>query len=99
MVNDFHDEIWFSKGGNVNITFHMHTFIIYALISTHLTLPFIKTHDSWLFHITKIYTSKYIVKNSITRLQVISSYFDTTENSHNNMNIEITVKICDSLYY
>jgi len=32
--------------------------------STHLTLPFIKTPYSWLFHITKIYTSEYIIKNS-----------------------------------
>jgi hypothetical protein len=31
--------------------------------STHLTLPFIKTLESWLFHIIRICTSKYIVKN------------------------------------
>jgi hypothetical protein len=32
--------------------------------STHLTLPFIKTLKSWLFHITKICTLEYIVINS-----------------------------------
>jgi hypothetical protein len=34
-----------------------------------------------------------------TRLQVISSYFDNTKKSQNNINIKIITKICASLYY
>jgi len=38
--------------------------------STHLTLPFIKTPDSWLFHITKICTLEYIIKNSRNNITI-----------------------------
>jgi hypothetical protein len=38
--------------------------------STHLTLPFIKTPNSWLFYITKICTSKCIVKNSKNKVTI-----------------------------
>jgi hypothetical protein len=38
--------------------------------STHLTLPFIKTPDSWLFHITIIRTLVYIVKNSRNKITI-----------------------------
>ncbi len=30
---------------------------------------------------------------------MISSYSDTTNNSHNNMNIKFIVEVCASLYY
>ncbi len=55
----------------------IHSLFLFSF-STHLTLPFIKTPNSWLFHITKIYTSKYIVKNSkkkITIQFIISWYY------------------------
>ncbi len=48
---------------NNKFALHMHTFTILFCFSTHLTLPFIKTLDSWLFHITKISISGYITKN------------------------------------
>ena len=37
---------------------------------THITLPFIKTLDSWLFHITKIYTSEYNAKKSKDKITI-----------------------------
>jgi len=53
---------------HIIITINLHFTCIHSLFlswfSTHLTLAFIKTPNSWLFHITKIYTSKYLVKNS-----------------------------------
>ncbi len=41
---------------------------------THLTLPFIKTLDSWIFHMTKIYTLEYI-RNKITIHFIILWYY------------------------
>jgi hypothetical protein len=38
-------------------------------------------------------------KNSKTKLQFISSYYDTIANSHNNLNIETIVKVCTFLFY
>ncbi len=38
-------------------------------------------------------------KNSKTKSQFISSYVDTTNTSHNNMNIEFTIEVYTSLYY
>jgi hypothetical protein len=63
--------------------------------STHLTWPFIKTPNLRLFQITKIYISE----NPKTKLQFISSYFDITKNSHNNINIKFTTKVYASPYY
>ncbi len=34
-----------------------------------------------------------------TRLKFISSYYDTTKKTHNNINIEFTAKVYASLYY
>jgi hypothetical protein len=62
-------------------------------------MPFIETPDSWLFHLTRIYLSKYIIKNSKKKSQFISSYDDATNNSHNNMNIAFTIEGCAYLYY
>ncbi len=59
-----------------------------------MPLQFIKTAYSWLFHITKIYTSKYNVNNPKTKLHFISLFFDTTKNSLNNMNMKITIEVC-----
>jgi hypothetical protein len=41
---------------------------------THLTSRFLKTLDSWLFHITRIYTIKYI-RNNITIHFIILWYY------------------------
>ncbi len=62
---------------NNKFAFHIHTFIIHALIFNVLNMSFIKTPNSWLFHITKICTSKYLEKdskNKITFHFIIFSY-------------------------
>ncbi len=63
-------------------------------------MQFLKTPNSWLYHITKIYASKYNV-DKIKRQNYNSLHyiFDTTENSHNNMNMETTTKVCTTLFY
>jgi hypothetical protein len=55
---------------NNRFALHLHTFIISAFFSTHLALPFIKRPYSWLFHITKICTLEYIVKNSKNKITI-----------------------------
>jgi len=37
-------------------------------------------------------------KNPETRLKFISLYFDTTKNSHNNMDMEVIVKVYSFLF-
>jgi len=53
---------------------YLHFTCIHSLFmpwfSTHLTLTFIKTPNSWLFHITRICTSKCIVKNSRNKVTI-----------------------------
>ncbi len=61
-------------------TLHMHTSIIYALIfnTLNIAIPFIKTPYSWLFHITRICISEYIMKiskNNITIHFIIFWYY------------------------
>jgi hypothetical protein len=58
---------------NSRFALHMHTFmhsLLFPWFSTYLTLWFIKTPYSWLFHITKICTSQYVVKNSRNRITI-----------------------------
>jgi len=59
---------------HTTIITYLHFTCIHSIImpwfSTHLTLPFIKTPYSWLFHITKIYTSEYIIKNSKNNITI-----------------------------
>jgi hypothetical protein len=59
---------------HITITTYLHFTCIHSLIlpwfSTHLTFPFIKTSNSCLFHITKICTSKYIVRNSRNKITI-----------------------------
>jgi len=62
-------------------------------------MQFIKIPNSWLFHINIIYTSKYNVENLETKLHFISLFFYITKNSHNNMNMKISEKVCTFLCY
>jgi hypothetical protein len=55
---------------NNKFALHMHTFISFTFFSTNLTLPFIKTLDSWLFHIIRISTSEYVIKNSKNKITI-----------------------------
>ncbi len=76
----------------------MHTFTIPALILNTPTYA-VKTLYSCLFHITRIYTSRYNANNPKIKFYFILYIFDTTENSHNNMNMKITVKVCTFFVY
>jgi hypothetical protein len=82
---------------NNRFELHMHTSTISVLIFN--TSPIIKTPYSWLFHIIRIYTLKYILKTLKTRLQFILSYYDITKNSRNNINIEFIIEVSASLCY
>jgi hypothetical protein len=62
-------------------------------------MQFIKTLDSWLFHIPKICILKYNVENPKTKLHFISFFIYITKNSHNNMNMKITTKVYTSPIY
>jgi len=51
--------------------------VLFGLFDCDYTLPFIKTPNSWLFHITRIFTLEYIVQNlkiKITFHFIIFSY-------------------------
>ncbi len=50
-----------------NLHYNMHTFTIFALI--------LNTSDSWLFHIIRIFISKYNAKNPETKLQFLTLHF------------------------
>ncbi len=45
------------------------------------------------------FTLKFNVKNQKQNYNSFHDIFDTTNNSHNNMNMEIIVKVCTSLDY
>jgi hypothetical protein len=69
------------------------TYLSYNISSLKLTL----TPNSWLFLITRIYTSKYNVK--ITTKRFIVHFHDisnTTNDSHNKSNVEIHEEVCTS---
>jgi len=59
---------------HIIVTTNLHFTCIHSLfflgISTHLTLAFIQILVSWLFHIIKIFTSEYIVKNSRNKITI-----------------------------
>jgi hypothetical protein len=74
------NSFWYKWNFNPTKLFHtivttdFHFTFIHSLVlpwfSTHLTLSFIKTSYSWLFHITKIYTLESIVKNSKSMITI-----------------------------
>jgi hypothetical protein len=82
-------DLWYKWNWSPTKLFHatiiidLHFTCIHSLFLlwswTHITLPFIKTLDSWLFHITKIYTLVYIVKNSRNKIIIhfIIFWYDT----------------------
>jgi hypothetical protein len=78
----------------------MHTSTFSTLIPTHLTLQIIKTLNSWLSHIIKICISEYNVEKIKRQYYNSLHYiFDTINNSHDDMDMEIIAKVCTSLFY
>jgi hypothetical protein len=68
-------------------------------MSTNLTRPFIPTSYSWLLHITKICTSKYIVKNSRNNITIHFIIIQYHKKFTQKMNIEFIAEVYASMYY
>jgi hypothetical protein len=64
-----------------------------------MCLQSIQTPNSWLFHVTRIYTLEYNVRNQTQNYNSFHDIFDTTDNSHNNLNMEIIIQVCTCLIY
>jgi hypothetical protein len=65
-----------------------------------MTLQFIKTLDSWLFHRTKFFTLEYNVKKSRDKITIhYITFFYTIKNLHNNVDMEIVAEVYTSLFY